>query len=183
MEEKNKSKVRGYQAKYYDENKEAIGARLADYFEREPERRKEVRQKSLKKSRSNPKRRLSDAIATGIRRGILLGSKNNRTFELLGYSPEQLCKHLERLFLPGMTWENYGKKGWHVDHVVPLSVFNYETPYDADFKRAWALDNLQPLWEKDNLSKNAKLDKPFQPNLLLATNDNRTPPKKETKIG
>lgn len=156
---------------------------MADYFEREPERRKEVRQKSLKKSRSNPKRRLSDAIATGIRRGILLGSKNNRTFELLGYSPEQLCKHLERLFLPGMTWENYGKKGWHVDHVVPLSVFNYETPYDSDFKRAWALDNLQPLWEKDNLSKNAKLDKPFQPSLLLATNDNRKPPKKETKIG
>jgi len=45
---------------------------------------------------------------------------------------------------------------------------NIETAKDIDFKRAWDLKNLQPLWKHDNLSKGAKLDKPFQPSLLIA---------------
>lgn len=83
---------------------------------------------------------------------------------MLGYSPEQLMAHLERLFLPGMTWANYGK--WHVDHDIPLSAFNFETVHDYDFKRAWSLDNLKPLWADQNLRKHAKLARPFQPTLL-----------------
>ena len=45
--------------------------------------------------------------------------------------------------------------------------FTYETPEDIDFKRCWALKNLQPLEAKENLRKQAKLDKPFQPSLLV----------------
>jgi hypothetical protein len=35
-----------------------------------------------------------------------------------------------------------------------------------DFKRAWALSNLQPLWAIDNQRKSAKLAAPFQPSLI-----------------
>jgi hypothetical protein len=65
-----------------------------------------------------------------------------------------------------MTWGNYGQ--WHVDHKIPISAFNYETPDDIDFKRCWALKNLRPMWAKENISKGAKLDKPFQPALALS---------------
>jgi len=46
------------------------------------------------------------------------------------------------------------------------SVFNFSKPEDMDFKRCWALSNLQPLWAADNFSKHAKLKKPFQPSMF-----------------
>lgn len=53
-----------------------------------------------------------------------------------------------------MTWDNFGD--WHIDHILPLSSFNYSTPDEPDFKSAWALTNLRPIWAKENLEKGAK---------------------------
>lgn len=77
--------------------------------------------------------------------------------------------HLERLFLPGMTWENYGKNGWHIDHKMPKNLFSYDTTDDSQFKECWSLSNLQPLWWRDNISKGAKYN----------ANDNETATTKE----
>ena len=82
-------------------------------------------------------------------------NKTNKTFVLLGYSIEELMSHLEALFTEGMTWDNYGE--WHVDHKIPMTSFNFETTDDREFKLCWCLDNLQPLWGPDNLSKGTKL--------------------------
>lgn len=66
---------------------------------------------------------------------------------MLGYSANELKSHLELLFKEGMTWENYGE--WHIDHIKPVSLFeDFE-----DIKLVNALDNLQPLWANENLSK------------------------------
>jgi hypothetical protein len=69
----------------------------------------------------------------------------------LGYTIEELMSHLEKQFTEGMTWENYGE--WHVDHIKPMSSFKFESVDDPEFKECWKLENLQPLWEEDNLSK------------------------------
>ena len=79
--------------------------------------------------------------------------------------------HLEVRFQPGMSWDNYGE--WHIDHIVPLAAFNYETPDDLDFGRAWALENLQPLWAKENIRKWCRLERPFQPSLRLTMGGQR----------
>ena len=51
-----------------------------------------------------------------------------------------------------MNWKNHSVKGWHVDHIKPLSsAKNYE-----DFKKLCHYTNLQPLWAKDNLIKGDK---------------------------
>ncbi|OKP79784.1 hypothetical protein BTE77_06750 [Ensifer adhaerens] len=63
--------------------------------------------------------------------------------------------HLEAQFTDGMTWDNYGE--WHVDHIIPLAAHNYETTDDIDFKRAWAMSNLQPLWAIDNHRKRDRI--------------------------
>jgi hypothetical protein len=63
--------------------------------------------------------------------------------------------HLEARFVPGMTFENYGKV-WHIDHIKPNRLFNYESQEDEDFKKCWALSNLQPLFAADNLSKGGR---------------------------
>lgn len=70
------------------------------------------------------------------------------------YTLAQLMEHLERQFLPRMTWENQGE--WHIDHVRPLSSFKFDKPEDAAFQEAWALSNLRPLWGLDNIRKQAR---------------------------
>ena len=60
---------------------------------------------------------------------------------------------MESQFTDGMTWDNWGKYGWHVDHKVPLS--SAKTP--DELIKLCHYTNLQPLWAKDNLSKGAKI--------------------------
>jgi hypothetical protein len=86
-----------------------------------------------------------------------LKNKNkNKTFEILGYSVEQLMKHLESKFVDGMTWNNYGSY-WHIDHKIPASIFQYNSHKDKGFKMCWDLCNLQPLLKVDNLKKGNRL--------------------------
>lgn len=70
----------------------------------------------------------------------------------LGYSSRQLYEHLESRFLSGMSWQNFGLKGWHIDHIRPIASFELTEPMSV----VSALDNLQPLWAHDNLSKGKK---------------------------
>ncbi len=67
---------------------------------------------------------------------------------------EELKQHLEKQFQPGMTWNNWKFDGWHLDHIVPLCKFDLMNPEQV--KIATHYTNLQPLWAKDNLSKNGK---------------------------
>jgi hypothetical protein len=85
-------------------------------------------------------------------RGSLKENKNRQKWEtLVSYTVQELKMHLEDLFENGMSWDNYGE--WHIDHIVPQSWFKYNNANDKDFKKCWALENLQPLWEKANCSK------------------------------
>jgi hypothetical protein len=88
-------------------------------------------------------------------RNSLKDGKNGRSWEaLVGYTATDLMRHIERQFLPGMSWDNMS--AIHIDHIVPLSSFNFSTPDDPDFKAAWALSNLRPLFADENLRKHAK---------------------------
>lgn len=81
-------------------------------------------------------------------------------FNLFDYSLQDLKNHLESLFKPGMSWNNYGE--WHIDHKIPISYFKFESKDDEHFKKCWSLSNLQPLWAFENLSKggmNTKINK------------------------
>ena len=72
----------------------------------------------------------------------------------LGCSIDFLYKYLEVKFQPGMTWKNWGRKGWHIDHVTPLDWFDLANR--EQFLTANHYTNLQPLWWKDNLSKGSR---------------------------
>lgn len=76
--------------------------------------------------------------------------------ELLGCTIEELRTHLEAQFQEGMTWDNYGRDGWHIDHIKPCSSFDLLK--EAEQRECFHYTNLQPLWAKDNLSKGAKLN-------------------------
>lgn len=57
-------------------------------------------------------------------------------------------------FLPGMSWDNMAE--WHIDHILPLASFSYASASDPEFRAAWALTNLRPLWSAENMQKGAK---------------------------
>lgn len=73
----------------------------------------------------------------------------------VGYTKADLARHMERQFLEGMGWQN--AKDWHIDHILPVRSFSFESYEDSDFKACWALSNLRPLWAKDNLEKQDKV--------------------------
>lgn len=78
-------------------------------------------------------------------------SKHGSAVRDLGCSIEEFKTHLESKFQHGMTWENYGRKGWHIDHIKPLSSFDLTD--GEQLKIACNYKNMQPLWWNDNLSK------------------------------
>jgi len=176
----NKEKISKQQHDWYEANKEKVKKaakksyainrkkRIKAAVKWKKENREKARKSACKtsqKMRGASKGKLNSIISGAIWRS-LHGSKNNRHWEsLVNFTIEDLMKHLGKQFQPGMTWGNYGE--WHIDHKIPISVFNFEKPEDDDFKKCWGLKNLQPLWAKDNLKKWNKLNKPFQPSLIF----------------
>lgn len=77
--------------------------------------------------------------------------------KIVGYDTQELKEHLENQFKDGMTWDNYGRNGWHIDHKIPISLFVITSAKCKGFKKCWGLENLQPLWEKENISKSNHL--------------------------
>lgn len=113
-----------------------------------PERYRE----NERRHRSQIHIRIHRSISSRLRGHIRKNSKT--TFQIVGYSREDLMAHLERQFTKGMTWDNYGE--WHIDHIVPLSSFKVKDASDPGVMACWCLSNLRPIWATENLRKNAK---------------------------
>ena len=78
-------------------------------------------------------------------------TKQNKTFDIVGCSPEFLKEHIEKQFTEGMSWGLLGQH-IHIDHIIPLSSANTE----EEIYKLCHYSNLQPLWAEDNLKKSNK---------------------------
>jgi len=125
--------------------------------------RKKYRLTNKKHSREMEKLRLSTNIDAKL--SYILRQRFNKALKHnykagsavkdLGCSIDDFKKYLEKKFTIGMTWENYGKHGWHIDHIKPLSLFDLTDR--TQLLEACHYTNLQPLWWYDNLSKGSKI--------------------------
>ncbi len=108
--------------------------------------------------KKTPIQSLAQKIRGSLVRSLKGIRKEKPTFVILGYSKEELALHLESFFTEenGYTWDNMGE--WHIDHIRPVSSFNFDSIDHPDFKKCWALNNLQPLWALDNMRKGNKWD-------------------------
>tara|TARA_R110000824_G_scaffold8412_2_gene38111 strand:- start:130 stop:657 length:528 start_codon:yes stop_codon:yes gene_type:complete len=160
--EANKEKIAAYQKEYRETNKEGIAARKKAYRAR-PEAKVKRRERENKRNAESPARRIHNSVSVQIRDALGKGGKNGRrTFEILGYTLQDLMKHLEAQFEPWMTWENHGTPhlngctSWQIDHIIPVSSFKISSTEDRSFKDCWALSNLQPLEAIENIKKGNK---------------------------
>ncbi len=140
-----------------ERNKETYLASCRDYYRDHKER--------YAAYYKTPKQKVNHAMRNGIGKSLRSGKGRISWQRMVLYSFDDLKKHLESKFKPGMSWTNYGQ--WHIDHIIPISAFNYQVYDDADFKRCWELKNLQPLWALENITKNDRLERPFQPCLSI----------------
>lgn len=115
---------------------------IAYQSERNKRRRKEI-----------PSVSISERMSAGIKNSLRDGKQGRSWEALVGYTVADLVRHLERQFPPRMSWEN--RDSWHIDHIVPLAAFKFDTPDCEAFKAAWALSNLRPLWSGENIKKSA----------------------------
>lgn len=96
------------------------------------------------------------AYARDRLRDALAGTKKpDTTFNLIGCSLQEMKAHISSLWTPGMTWENYGYRGWHIDHIIPCASFDFTDP--DQIRKCFHFSNLQPLWALDNIRKGAKI--------------------------
>jgi len=160
----NHEKLKTYRREWARKNSDKINAKRREDRKSNPGKGKETSRRWDAKNLTDDKARLSKNISRRIRASLKIKSKNGRGWEsLVGYSIFELMRHIEKQFVNGMTWDNYGE--WHIDHEIPISVFNFSKPEHPDFKKCWALKNLQPMWAIDNIRKKDKISKPFQPSL------------------
>lgn len=150
--EKNLEKFRTLSTKYYYNNRE----KRLEYNKNYNSINKEKRNEHLKIKRiNNPIYRLSHNVRGRIYTFLKNNNnitKNNKTFEIIGCSPEFLKEHIEKQFTKGMSWDLMGKY-IHIDHIIPLSSAKTE----EEVYKLCHYTNLQPLWAKDNLKKSNKI--------------------------
>lgn len=151
---KNKEKAIRVAKAYYANNKEAVLEQHKVYRDKNRiELRRKARIYTVErkkdvafKLRTNLRTRLYRAIKNQVKRGSAVSD--------LGCSIEQFKIYLESLFEPGMSWDNWSRTGWHIDHIIPLTKFDLS---DVDQLRlACNYVNLRPMWAKYNISKGNK---------------------------
>lgn len=142
--------------KYAKENSEARNNYKKEWRAKNPAKQEAERKKAyasrLKKYGNQIY--ITSRLSSGLRRSLKSGKQSKKTFDLLDFSIDELIGHLEKQFLPGMSWDNIGK--WHIDHIVPLASFGVIKPFTDEFFAAWGLTNLRPLWRIENQKKSAK---------------------------
>lgn len=152
--EKNKHKKCQYNKEYRRINKEQVNATSRAWYKKNKTyviKYKSVYKKNRLKTDINFK--LSVSLRDRLNKAIKNNQKAGSAVKDLGCSIEYFKLYLQKLFQPGMNWENhgFGKGKWHIDHKFPLSSFNLSDR--KQFLKACHYTNLQPLWHLDNLVK------------------------------
>lgn len=151
----NPEKMKAKRDKWYAANKNYHYALSRKWRKDNPIRIKELQKRYNDKKVSTIKGRLSSSMAGGIYKSLKRKKKGYHWESIVNFTVEQLKEHLENQFKDGMSWDNYGK--WHIDHIIPITFFHYNSFNDVEFKMCWRLENLQPLWATDNIRKGNKV--------------------------
>ena len=165
MPNKDPEKHRAYQKEYRREHlteilayrKEYNGNHLAEISTRSKkyyEKHQAELTVSRRKYRSTPKGKIICRLCRRLWQELKGKPRAASALELLGCSIEYFLFYIEKQFKPGMTWANYARFGWNLDHIQPVRSFDLSDPEQQ--KACFHYTNFQPLWWRENLTKRAK---------------------------
>lgn len=156
----NRDKIKKQNKLYSDNHKEY-------YKQYRNDHKKENRNWQNNKWKTDLKYKLNKAMSYQIWFALKDNKLGQHWEDLVDYNLSDLIKRLKKTMPNGYIWGDYLYGELHVDHIIPKSAFNFTTHKHIDFKRCWALSNLQLLPAKENYQKKDKLNKPFQLALKL----------------
>lgn len=147
----NIDKYKKLKKEWYEKNKEKVQKKSKEYGKKN---RKVVTEYEKNRRNVDPLFRTIRYVRNRINQYLKSKNykKNNKSFDLIGCSPEFLKEHIECQFTEGMSWDLVGKE-IHIDHILPLS----SGKNIDEVNKLCHYTNLQPLWAKDNLSKGKKI--------------------------
>jgi hypothetical protein len=152
---KNKIKAKQYRTKYYCDHRDTILAQSMSY-----------RSRADVKIKRNTAERHKKQNNIGYRLICYLRSRNSDILKNIskpihakdgiGCSIDELKRHIEKQFLPGMTWDNWGNGDgkWNIDHIKPFCLCNKNNIEEILNNNHYT--NLRPMWWKENISRKYK---------------------------
>ena len=156
--QKNKVAVKASQKAYYQKNRAVKIKQAVEYAAKNRDQTNaNMRDWHRRKRASDTAYRLRSAVSAHIRYSLAFNKGGQKWETLVDFTLNDLRAHLEKQFVKGMTWENYGRTGWHIDHIQPVTSFDIQSPDDEAFKACWSLSNLRPLWATENISKGNRI--------------------------
>ena len=129
---RNREKVRSYKRQYEDRRRKTDG-----------------HYNVISKIRSRIATAIRDATTRG-QRVTLRGA-----MRLVGCPVNQLIAHIEAQFSEGMSWQNFGQRGWHIDHIFPIG--RADLTDSIELRAVFNWQNCRPLWGEENLAKNDRV--------------------------
>ena len=163
--EKNKEKLKQKSLKYYQDNKDSLLNKANDYYlnnkdkvanknkKYRSENKEKIKPKKAKyereKREKDPLYKIKHNVRSMIRRAFVKKGykKTTKSYLILGCSYDVFKTHIESLWQPWMSWDNYGlyngteNYGWDIDHIQPLKTAITEN----DVIQLSHYSNLQPL--------------------------------------
>jgi hypothetical protein len=148
----NKEQFETYRKIYNEKNKDIIKIKKSIYTKENRAKWNELRRN---KYQNEERYRTYELVRGGIRKSIRRRSRVGFWEKIVGYTLSDLIVWLEAQFDKNMNWDNYGKY-WCIDHIRPVSSFEFSTFDDIGLYECYKLENLRPLKILDNNRKYTK---------------------------
>lgn len=118
-------------------------------------RRKELAAYMRNKRNSDPAFLVADRLRRRINSALKAcnAQKGGGLCGVSGCTKAELVAHIEKQFLPGMSWSN--RRRWHIDHIIPCAAFDLTDPDQQAV--AFHFTNLRPVWAEENQRKRDKI--------------------------
>lgn len=139
----NKTKIAKRKKKYYQKHKEKLKEKNKQWQDKNKARTKRYRHNIINRLLHNCDNRIT-RVLKNIKRVASIK-------KLIGCSREDLKSHIGKQFKQGMTWKNYNRKGWVIDHIRPCCTFDLRIPEEQ--YKCFNYKNLQPLWDYEHIAK------------------------------
>lgn len=149
--EENKEEVKARVKKYAIDNKEKVSAKNKESWKNRDKEKTNKKKRDWLSKVTDPQLLLGRALRRRFYMAIKGGAKGGSAVRDLGCSIKDFKIHIEGLFEVGMSWDNWGVSGWHLDHIEPLCSF--DLTIHEDVKIACNYKNIRPLWAGDNRNK------------------------------
>jgi len=151
--QENKDYFLALKKKYWRDHKHILMPKNNARYKANSEKYNKAHYQNYKRPRyySDVEFHLKEVLSARIRQALLHNYKSASTVDLIGCTIPELKAHLEKQFLPGMSWDNHTITGWHIDHRICCDSFDLTNPVEQ--RKCFHYSNLQPLWYQDNIRK------------------------------